>query len=50
MCSDRKPPVVPNEVWAMDFLSDQLFGGHQTRILTIVDAFQCRLKPDDTLT
>ena len=37
--SDRKPPVAPNEVWAMDFLSDQLFDGRKIRILTIVDAF-----------
>ena len=32
--SDRKPPVAPNEVWAMDFLSDQLFDGRKIRILT----------------
>src|SRR4051794_25530499 len=37
--SDRKPPSAPNEVWAMDFLSDQLFDGRRFRILTIVDAF-----------
>ena len=27
----------PDEVWAMDFLSDQLFGGRPFRILTVVD-------------
>jgi transposase InsO family protein len=37
--SDRNPPSGPNEVWAMDFLSDQLFDGRRVRILTIVDAF-----------
>jgi putative transposase len=37
--SDRTPPLAPNEVWAMDFLSDQLFDGRKIRILTIVDAF-----------
>jgi putative transposase len=42
--SDRKPPVAPNEVWAMDFLSDQLFDGRKIRILTIVDAFS-KLSP-----
>lgn len=36
---DRKPPSAPNDVWAMDFLSDQLFDGSKIRILTIVDAF-----------
>ncbi len=27
----------PNEVWAMDFMADQLFNGHPFRILTVVD-------------
>ncbi len=27
----------PNEVWAMDFMSDQLFDGRTFRILTVVD-------------
>lgn len=27
----------PNEVWAMDFVHDQLFDGTKIRILTIVD-------------
>ena len=27
----------PNEVWAMDFVSDQLFDGRPFRILTVVD-------------
>lgn len=35
---DRRPPGTPNEVWAMDFLSDQLFDGRKIRVLTIVDA------------
>jgi len=42
--SDRRPPSAPNEVWAMDFLSDQLFDGRQIRTLTIVDAFS-KLSP-----
>ena len=29
----------PNEVWAMDFVHDQLFDGRKIRILTIVDIF-----------
>lgn len=41
---DRKPPAAPNEIWALDFLSDQLFDGKRIRILTIVDAFS-RLSP-----
>lgn len=41
---DRCPPAGPNEVWAMDFMSDHLFDGRRIRILTIVDAFS-RLSP-----
>ena len=41
---DRKPPKAPNDVWAMDFLSDQLFTGAKIRVLAIVDAHS-RLSP-----
>ena len=41
---DRHPPTAPNQVWSMDFLSDQLFGGSRIRVLAIVDAFT-RLSP-----
>jgi len=41
---DRCVASEPNEVWAMDFMSDQLFDGRRIRILTIVDAFS-RLSP-----
>jgi putative transposase len=41
---DRQTPVEPNEVWSMDFLSDQLFDGSKIRILAIVDAFS-KLSP-----
>lgn len=41
---DRKPPEAPNDVWAMDFLSDQLFNGSKIRVLAIVDAYS-RLSP-----
>ena len=41
---DRCPPAAPNQVWAMDFLSDQLFDGRRIRILTIVDAYS-RISP-----
>jgi len=36
---DRRPPCAPNDVWAMDVLSDQLFDGRKIRVLTIVDAY-----------
>jgi len=36
---DRYRATAPNEVWAMDFMSDQLFDGRRIRILTVVDAF-----------
>ncbi len=29
----------PNEIWAMDFVSDALFNGNRFRALTVVDAF-----------
>jgi len=41
---DRTPATVPNQVWAMDFVHDQLFDGRKIRILTIVDTFT-RLSP-----
>lgn len=41
---DRCPATAPNQVWAMDFMSDQLFDGRRIRVLTIVDAFT-RLSP-----
>ena len=36
---DRRPPCAPNDLWAMDFLSDQLFDGRKIRVLAIVDAY-----------
>lgn len=34
---DRQEAVGPNDVWAMDFVHDQLSTGKKLRILTIVD-------------
>jgi putative transposase len=36
---DRKPATSTNEVWAMDFVHDQLAAGKKIRVLTIVDTF-----------
>ena len=36
---DRRPAVQINEIWAMDFVHDQLATGRKIRILTIVDTF-----------
>ena len=36
---DRAPASRPNEVWAMDFVHDQLATGRKIRILTIVDTY-----------
>ncbi len=36
---NRRPAATPNDVWAIDFLSDQLFDGRKIRILTIVDTY-----------
>ena len=41
---DRAAATAPNQVWAMDFVHDQLFDGRKIRILTIVDTFT-RLSP-----
>jgi len=36
---DRQPAVRPNDVWAMDFIHDQLATGRKIRVLTVVDTF-----------
>lgn len=36
---DRREAVGPNDVWAMDFVHDQLATGTKIRILTVVDTF-----------
>ena len=41
---DRAPASRPNDVWAMDFVHDQLATGRKLRILTVVDTFS-RLSP-----
>ena len=41
---DRRSPSAPNDVWSVDFLSDQLFNWSKIRVLATVDAFS-RLSP-----
>jgi putative transposase len=36
---DRTAPSRSNEVWAMDFVHDQLATGRKIRVLTVIDAF-----------
>lgn len=36
---DRKEVVGPNDIWAMDFVHDQLATGRKLRVLTVVDTF-----------
>ena len=36
---DRQEAIGPNDVWAMDFVHDQLATGTKLRILTVVDTF-----------
>ena len=36
---DRQKAVGPNDVWAMDFVHDQLATGKKLRVLTVVDTF-----------
>ena len=40
---EKNPSTKINEVWAMDFVSDQLFNGKRIRALTIIDTYtrQC---------
>lgn len=38
---DRQEAAGPNEVWAMDFVHDQLALGKKLRILSIVDIHSC---------
>ena len=40
----RSPATAANQVWAMDFVHDQLFDGRKIRALTVVDTFT-RLAP-----
>lgn len=35
----REDAVGPNDVWAMDFVHDQLATGKKIRVLTVVDTF-----------
>lgn len=44
---DRAEAVGPNDVWAMDFVHDQLATGKKLRILTVVDTFS-RYVPGST--
>jgi putative transposase len=36
---DRAAALRPNDVWAMDFVHDQLATGRKIRVLTVVDTF-----------
>ena len=36
-CQPVDTPQRPNELWAMDFMSDQLEGGSRFRMLTVLD-------------
>src|SRR6185369_16290848 len=42
--SDRTTAASANDIWAMDFVHDQLFDGTRIRVLTIVDTLT-RLLP-----
>lgn len=41
---DRTDAIRPNDVWAMDFVHDQLATGRRLRVLTVVDTFS-RMSP-----
>lgn len=36
---DRQDAVKTNDVWAIDFVHDQLATGHKLRVLTVIDSF-----------
>jgi putative transposase len=42
----RFPAQEANQVWAMDFVHDQLFDGKKIRVLTVVDTFHAVLAGD----
>src|SRR5271157_3006638 len=42
--SDRTMALAANDIWAMDFVHDQLFDGTKIRVLTIVDTLS-RVSP-----
>ncbi len=46
---DRQTAIGPNDVWAMDFVHDQLATGKKLRVLTMVDTFSryVRVSEDD---
>jgi putative transposase len=46
----KLPPLVPNDSWSMDFVSDGLVDGRRVRCLNIVDDFtkQCLAIEVDT--
>ena len=35
--NDRTTATYPNDIWAMDFVHDQLFVGTKIRALTVID-------------
>ena len=37
---DRSDATGPNQVWAMDWMHDELFDGRRLRVLTVVDALE----------
>lgn len=38
-CPDKAVATCPNECWAMDFVSDQLYNGKRFRALTVLDVY-----------
>ena len=55
-CAEAREPLIqpsrPNQVWAMDFMSDALAGGRKIRLLNIVDTYsrEClRIEVDTSL-
>jgi len=56
VCGEAREPLIqasrPNQVWAMDFMSDALANGRKIRLLNIVDAYsrEClRIEVDTSL-
>lgn len=45
LCEDRTAAVHSNDVWAMDFVHDQLATSRKTHILTVVDTLS-RFSPN----
>lgn len=39
LCAQTQAPLMPNQIWSMDFMHDVLYNGRKVKILNIIDEF-----------